>query len=128
MQRWQYSVYLSNISRIPVNLGLYKLYTRVHRELNSADVTFKIRKYEFIFWFSGIFWYFLLYRSGPNFVWDLTRPLQGKFMNAQNYKKWKFENAEKYYEIRELFLVFVSYCTKRRCSQIEPQWKVEIKA
>ena len=29
---------------------------------------------------------------------------------------------KKYYEIRKLFF----YCTKRRCSEIKPQFKVEI--
>jgi len=33
---------------------------------------------------------------------------------------------EKYYEIRKLFFDFVLYCTKKRCSQIKQQLKVEI--
>jgi len=32
----------------------------------------------------------------------------------------------KYYEIRKLCFVFVLYCTKRRCSQMKPHFKVEI--
>ena len=38
-------------------------------------------------------------------------------------KLWKCAN--KYYEMRNLFLVLVLYCRKRRFSQIKPQLKVK---
>ena len=74
-----------------------------------------------------------LNRLGLNFLWDLTWP-QGMFMDAQNFKKLSpnffdfckiLKCAKKYYEIGKLF-IYVLYCTKRRCSQIMPQLKVEI--
>ena len=37
-----------------------------------------------------------------------------------------FENAQKKYYIIRKFFVFVLYCSKRRCSEIKPQLKVEI--
>ena len=61
-----------------------------------------------------------LNRSGPNCVWDLTW-LQGRFMDAQNYKNyvrkflifvkfWKF--VKNIFNSRSFFVV-VLYCTKR---------------
>ena len=38
-----------------------------------------------------------------------------------------FENAQKNIMKSANFFVFVLYCTKRRCSEIKPQLKVEIK-
>ena len=37
-----------------------------------------------------------------------------------------FENARKNIMKSENFFVFVLYCTKRRCSEIKPQLKVEL--
>jgi len=37
-----------------------------------------------------------------------------------------FENAQKNIMKSANFFVFVLYCTKRRCSEIKPQLKVEI--
>jgi len=37
-----------------------------------------------------------------------------------------FENAQKILRNPQTFFVFVLYCTKRRCSEIKPQLKVEI--
>ena len=58
-------------------------------------------------------------------------------MDAQNYKNLcpkvfdfyrilKMQCAKKILLNLELFFDIVLYCTKRRCSQIEPQLKVEI--
>jgi len=56
---------------------------------------------------------------------------QGKIHEFSKFQKFVFKSsflvkflkwAKKYYEIRKLFL----YCTKRRCSHITPQSKVEI--
>ena len=37
-----------------------------------------------------------------------------------------FENAQKNIMKSANFFVFVLYCTKRRCSEIKPQFKIEI--
>ena len=75
-----------------------------------------------------------LNRLGPNFVCDFTWP-QGRFMNDQNFKNLylKVFYVCKILKLREqilwnpqTFFAFVLYCTKRRCSQIKPQLKVEI--
>ena len=58
---------------------------------------------------------------------------RGRFMNAQNYKKlcpkfckiWRCAKKNIMKSANFLF-VFVLYCTKRRCSEIEAQFKVEI--
>ena len=52
-------------------------------------------------------------------------------MNDQNFKKFMdkffiFENAQKNIMKSANFFVFVLYCTKRRCSEIKPQFKIEI--
>ena len=72
---------------------------------------------------------------GPKFLWDLTWP-QGRVMNDQNFKNlclkvfyfWKiFKMRKKILWNPQTFFVFVLYCTKRRCSEIKPQLKVEIR-
>ena len=54
-------------------------------------------------------------------------------MNEQNFKNLclnvflkYFKNAQKNIMKSANFFVFVLYCTKRRCSEIKPQLKVEI--
>ena len=56
---------------------------------------------------------------------------QGRFINDQNFKNlclkvFYFENAQKILWNPQTFFVFDLYCTKRRCSEIKPQLKVEI--
>ena len=74
-----------------------------------------------------------LNRSGPNCVWDLTW-LQGRFMDAQNYKNYvrkflifvKFwKCAKNIFNSRSFFVVFL-YCTKRRCTQ-RPKSLINVK-
>ena len=56
-------------------------------------------------------------------------------MDAQSFKKLYpkafnlhelLKTHEKIFENPRTFFLFVLYCTKRRCSQIEPQLKVKI--
>jgi len=56
-------------------------------------------------------------------------------MNDPNFKNLclkvflflkNFENAQKNIMKSANFFVFVLYCTKRRCSEVKPQLKVEI--
>ena len=60
----------------------------------------------------------LLNRLGQHFALDLTWP-QGFQKVLILGKFWK--STKKIWNLRILLFVFVLYCTKRRCSLIEPQ-------
>ena len=53
-----------------------------------------------------------------------AEPIGPKFFVRPHVKN--FENAQKNIMKSAHFFVFVLYCTKRRCSEIKPQLKVEI--
>ena len=129
-----------------LNLISQKLDTSESSKKLKLKILFKKFKYFLKFGIYTIFIYTLLVwvsvclfvsvktgersRSGPNFLWDLVWP-KGRFMNYQNFKNLCFvefwKSTQKILQIRKFLFCFcfILY-TKRRCSKIKPQLKVEI--
>ena len=118
-----------------------------HNILKLAQLyTLKIRHLQYIFCLSVCLFVCLLLQNkrqngwipiGPNCIYCISPPWpKGRFMNAQNIKKFSPKNLDFYKSLKIYVIIilnlpanlfcFVLFCTKRRCLQIEPQLNIEI--
>ncbi len=63
----------------------------------------------------------------PDFIDSHYKEVTKEILGLKN-KLQEIEAIEKYYEIRELFLILFYICTERKCSQIKLQLHVEIES